>query len=345
MRWIVFAILPALVSSAAAAHEGFDFVGPDGHAPIGVMNDHVHRAGEWMLSYRYMRMHMDGNRDGTDRVSEAAVVDPAGYGFTVAPVEMDTDMHMFGVMYALDDTITLMAMASYVENSMDHVTRMGARFTTASSGIGDLNLSGLIRLIDRPARSLHLNLGVALPTGSIDKRDVNPRCEMLGNCPARLPYPMQLGSGTVDPKVGLTWRGTAGVLSWGTQATAIFRLGRNDQGYSQGERYAATAWTAARAGDRLSFSARLAASEWTDYDGRDEDLAVGETGFIPTAETGLRGGRRVDAGIGFNWSAGDGMFAGHRLAVEMLYPVYQNLDGPQLESDGMFVAGWQYARY
>ncbi|NBD18196.1 MAG: hypothetical protein GVY04_19270 [Cyanobacteria bacterium] len=27
---------------------------PDGHAPIGVMGDHVHGQGEWMLSYRYM---------------------------------------------------------------------------------------------------------------------------------------------------------------------------------------------------------------------------------------------------------------------------------------------------
>jgi hypothetical protein len=35
------------------------------HAPIGVMGEHPHAAGEFMLSYRYMFMSMKGNRDGT----------------------------------------------------------------------------------------------------------------------------------------------------------------------------------------------------------------------------------------------------------------------------------------
>jgi len=36
----------------------------DGHAPIGVMGDHQHEAGEWMVSFRYMRMAMEGNGTG-----------------------------------------------------------------------------------------------------------------------------------------------------------------------------------------------------------------------------------------------------------------------------------------
>lgn len=36
----------------------------DGHAPIGVMGDHLHKKGSYMLSYRFMRMSMAGNRDG-----------------------------------------------------------------------------------------------------------------------------------------------------------------------------------------------------------------------------------------------------------------------------------------
>ena len=38
----------------------------DGHAPIGVMGDHPPKTGEWMLSYRFMRMHLEGNRIGTN---------------------------------------------------------------------------------------------------------------------------------------------------------------------------------------------------------------------------------------------------------------------------------------
>ena len=44
------------------------------HAPIGVMADHRHAKGEWMLSYRFMRMNMDGNRDGRDSLSPENIV-------------------------------------------------------------------------------------------------------------------------------------------------------------------------------------------------------------------------------------------------------------------------------
>ena len=47
-------------------------------APAGVMGDHVHRRGDWMFSYSYMRMHMDGMRDGSDGLSAALC--EKGYG-------------------------------------------------------------------------------------------------------------------------------------------------------------------------------------------------------------------------------------------------------------------------
>ena len=40
---------------------------PDGHAPIGVMGDHIHREGEIMFSYRAMMMNMSGLRKALQR--------------------------------------------------------------------------------------------------------------------------------------------------------------------------------------------------------------------------------------------------------------------------------------
>ena len=65
-------------------------------APTGVMGDHAHEAGEWMLSYRYMFMLMDGNRGRGGRKSTGDVL----ANFPVAPTEMFMEMHMFGVMLA-----------------------------------------------------------------------------------------------------------------------------------------------------------------------------------------------------------------------------------------------------
>ena len=65
-------LLPALLLLGATTAEAADDVRPprpDSHAPIGVMGEHVHSKGEWMASYRYMRMNMEPNRIGTDDVS------------------------------------------------------------------------------------------------------------------------------------------------------------------------------------------------------------------------------------------------------------------------------------
>ena len=45
---------------------------PDGHAPLGVMGDHMHGKGEWMASYRYMSMDMDGLRSGSTQPFRAS---------------------------------------------------------------------------------------------------------------------------------------------------------------------------------------------------------------------------------------------------------------------------------
>ncbi len=37
-------------------------------APIGVMGEHQHKAGEMMLGYRFMTMNMQGLQSGTDAV-------------------------------------------------------------------------------------------------------------------------------------------------------------------------------------------------------------------------------------------------------------------------------------
>ena len=47
---------------------------PEGHAPIMVMGDHMHKAGEFMVSARHMSMRMKGNIKGTNELSDAQVL-------------------------------------------------------------------------------------------------------------------------------------------------------------------------------------------------------------------------------------------------------------------------------
>ncbi len=331
----LFVCLLGLVSQFVFAHDRGQ-TRADDHAPIGVMGDHTHDGGEWMLSYRFMHMEMKGNRQGNDKISTAEVLSD----FIVSPIDMTMDMHMFGGMYAPNDELTFMLMLPYVEMSMDHVTRMGAEFNTTSSGIGDIKLSVLYKFFQRPGHKLHLNLGVGIPTGNIHERGDTP----LGN--VVLPYPMQIGSGSYDLMTGLTYNAQVRDWSWGAQVMGTFRLQKNDENYSLGDRFETSLWFVRNWNPYLSTSVRFHGQSWENIEGEDSRITrfnMMGTPIVPTAQPNLRGGSRLDFMIGANFYMPEGSFKGHRLAIEAGVPLQQNLDGPQLESDWLITVGWQKA--
>lgn len=312
---------------------------PAGHAPIGVMGDHTHEKGEVMLSYRYMVMAMSGLRDGDDRITRSDALED----FPVTHTSMEMEMHMFGAMYAPIDRLTLMLMVPYVRLEMDHQTAMetpiGTHFTTKSDGIGDIRLSGLIDLIKEEKTKLHLTLGISFPTGSITQQDQTP---MSGTNQVRLPFPMQIGSGTYDFLPGLTYNGKEGAWSWGAQARGEIRLNENHAGYRLGNEYGLTGWVARSFGHYVSGSVRLEWQHNLNIRGREDSPSVNPL-VVPTADPGRRAARRLDLLFGINfvppWMAVDGL----RIAVEAGLPVYQYLDGPAIETDVLGTVGVQYA--
>ncbi|MEM7555920.1 MAG: transporter [Cyanobacteria bacterium P01_A01_bin.84] len=302
---------------------------PDGHAPISVMGDHTHKKGEFMFSYRYMFMKMDGNRDGTDSLSNAQVLQD----FMVTPDDMTMQMHMFGGMYAPSDNLTFMAMIPYVVKEMDHITRNGTRFTTNSEGFGDLKTSALYTILDKNKQRVHLNFGLSFPTGSIGERDDTP----AGN-DTILPYPMQIGSGTFDLLPGITYLGQSKEGSWGAQAAGTLRLGKNSNDYRLGNQFQLTGWVARNWTDFLSTSLRLTGKTWGNIAGADSRL---NPNMIPTADPDRRAGTQVNVGLGVNLYAPEGNLKGSRLAMELELPILRDLDGPQLETDWLLTVGLQ----
>lgn len=284
-----------------------------------------------MTSYRYMRMDMNQNFIGDSDVSDDRVLDD----FMVTPTDMTMDMHMVGVMYGLTDQLTMMAMIPYVEKEMNHRTRMGGEFKTQTRGVGDVSLTGMFSLKQSDEQKISLNMGLSFPTGSIDER---------GQTPAgynKLPYPMQIGSGTYDLKPALTIVNHHGKFNWGNQLYATLRLGgKNDEGYRLGNRYGATTWFGYNWSEMISSSIRLDYETWHDIDGADSDL---NPMLIPTARTDLRGGEKIDLLFGLNLLGQDNHLKGHRLAFEFGKRIYQKLDGPQLGTDWMAQIGWQKA--
>jgi hypothetical protein len=337
------AITPAVLADSGAR--------PDDHAPIGVMADHYHEAGEWMVSYRYMRMDMEGNRRGTDSIAPDTIATTIPNRFfgqpmqpptlRAVPTEMSMDMHMLGAMYAPTDRVTLMAMVNYLIKDMDHLTYAGptgseilGEFTTRTEGLGDASISALVRLHEQAGQRLHLQAGVSVPLGSIDEQDqiLTP----MGMRPSpRLPYPMQLGSGTWDPIIGLTWSRLGERISGGVQWRSVFRVHDNDEDYRLGDEHRLTGWLAWRFAEHVSASLRLEGLRRGNISGQDPAIVAP----VQTADPDRQGIERWSLGLGVNWIIG----GGHRLAAEWLTPIHQDLDGPQLETDDTVTLGWQWS--
>jgi len=316
--------------STAHAHDTSHADRPDDHAPIGVMRDHVHDKGEWMLSYRFGYMHMDGNRDGSSSVSNQDVFND----FAVAPTEMPMKMHMLGAMYGVTDQLTLSVMGGFADREMDHVRRMdSSTFTMENDGITDTSVNALYEFYNDGTHRFQFNAGISLPTGSIDDRKPNGGIFC---------YPMQMGAGTYDFLPGISYSGHQDMWSWGGQANSVIRLGENDRDYTLGNRYQLTAWGARQLSEMFSLSLRLDGQAWENIDGRDREL-LGPNFMAPPLDPDRQAGERLDALVGLNFIVPEGSLKGNRLAAEFGMPVYERLDGPRLETDYRFTLGWQYA--
>ncbi len=202
---------------------------------------HTHDAGEWMVGYSFMAMGMDGNLDGT---SGRGKDDIFAQGFMVAPTEMYMEMHMLNVMYGVTDDLTLMLMIPYHRKSMDHIRMDGVKFTTRTRGVGDIGLSGLYSLYRDDTHRLIGIAGLSFPSGSIDETDTLPGMMMGPDSIQRLPYPMQLGSGTWDFKLGATYLGQVPNWTWGAHSSGLIHAGENKHDYRLGNTYEVTSWGA-----------------------------------------------------------------------------------------------------
>ena len=326
------------IFSFSSAHEGpWTAARPDGHAPISVMGDHMHKMGEWMVSYRYMSMEMEGLLAGSKDISANDANSTFGFPLGMLPKDMKMDMHMFGTMYAISDKWTLMAMVNYLDNEMSMQSAMMG--TMESKGISDIKLAGLYDLAQwDDGRRVHLKLGLNLPTGSIDEKH-------NGNI---LGYGMQLGSGTYDFEPAITYLGQTENYSYGVQLGGILRIGENDQDYTLGNKFEAALWGARKITDSLSASAKFDYSSQSEIDGSDARLKMrremmGGTMDSPTFDPNSQGRDITTFGLGLNYYFQNSGLSGHRLAAEWETPIDQKVNGVQLELDSVWTLGWQYA--
>jgi hypothetical protein len=315
------------------------------------MGDHTHREGGWMLSYRYMNMKMDGIRSGTKRVSSQNIF---AENYAVAPKNMTMQMQMLSMMYAPTNQLTLMAMANYIDTTMNHqvdpavagmINGGDSGFATESSGFGDIKLSALYRFYLEGNSKAHFGIGLSLPTGSIDEKDETPA--MGGRQRQLLPAPMQLGSGTIDLLPSLTYVQQLENWSWGAQASGIIRLeSENENRYRLGNKFELISWAGYNLAEWLGLAGGLNYAYTGELQGGQKDLNTNAPmgrRSVTTAFNDNYGSERINLILGINLLKPTGYLEGHRLAFDLRLPLWRDLNGYQLESDYALTFGWQKA--
>jgi hypothetical protein len=302
--------------------------------PSGIMISHIHKKHEWMFSYRYMHMSMGNMQSGTQKVSDNTVFQ----NYLMSSISMHMDMHMLMAMYGLTNKLTLMGMVSYNVNSMimsmlpgtqqmqmmDGMTMgtaaMDMHMTT--SGFGDIKLNALYGLINNINHHLLVSGGVSIPTGSLNNKGKDS--SMYAG--TRLPYIMQLGSGTWDVLPVISYLYRKGNIAWSSQLSGVVRTGNNNFNYKLGNEATFNNWVSLRWSRFFSSTARVEGYISDRIHGQDASLYAN---YEPSANPLNYGGRRVSGFVGTSFYPG--FFPNSRIAAEYGIPFYQYLNGPQMK--------------
>jgi len=328
-----------------------------GNMPMNIPGGGIPETKEFRLKITPTFMRMDGLRDGTSPVDPGSLLGmPAMGKFMAVPTSMDMSMLNVAVGYSFTDDFFAGIMGMYQINSMD--MKFNAPMTAItgtpgyqmeSSGFSDTMLMAKYRLFADdpliPTNQASLFMGLSLPTGSISKR--NSRHPLAMRQTELLSYSMQLGSGTFDPMLGVTYQGSTSPWWWGLNGIFTGRLYDNNQGYHKGNRVNADAYLMyqIRYDTVLEFQLNY---DWEDrIQGQANEALSGASGhatkgdpnspfMTPSWDPNNYGGHNLFTTVGLQWQPAPL----HIINAQVGVPLYRNINGPQLERDWRISLTW-----
>jgi hypothetical protein len=224
-----------------------------------------------------------------------------------------------------------------------------AGFTMESYGMADSMLMAKYRLYTDdpliPTSQVSLLMGLVLPTGSIDEKNKDHPVEARRK--ELLPYGMQLGGGTFDPVLGILYQGSSTPWWWGVNLTYIPRLYDNSRDWRWGSEFRYDLYAMHQFRYDMVAYAQLNGKMQGKVRGEMDAAADGSSGratigdptsgyTTPTWDPDNYGGHIVHTTVGLQWQP----VPFNIIDVGLSLPVYQDLNGPQMEEDWKLIFTW-----
>jgi len=333
-----------------------------GNMPMNIPGGGIPEDYEFRFKIQPSFMRMDGLRSGASNVEGATLLGmpvmmgkPTGK-FMAVQKNMDMSMLNIAFGYSFSDDFFAGIMGMYQDNRMSmafnsKMTAMTGQsgYTMKSHGFADTMLMTKYRLYADdpliPTSEVSWFTGASLPSGSIGERNTTHpltvrRLELL-------PYGMQLGSGTVDPILGLLYQGSKSPWWWGLDGTYTGRWYDNSRNYRLGDVYKVDAYLM----NQLSYNFLWQAQVNFEWKGRihgqaDEAVSgfsghavhgnAGSPFMTPLWNPANYGGVRTSVTLGVQWQPAPL----HILELNVRIPVYQRLNGVQLKDQFGVMFTW-----
>ena len=296
-------------------------------APVGLTDARSLTKHHWAVSYRYAWIHADDVLDKDQHESTDEVLEQ----FQRTPTKRNLQVHLVGISYAPFSRLTVSAKLPILVQKTHSIAAGPPResFATSSGGFGDLELRGLFPFMRNRNQSLQLELGLTVPTGSVSEMGRGPE-----GVSELLTLPQQTGSGTVDLLSGFVYRGRWQTVSWGFVGRGRFRMYDNHKDYRLGNQYLLSTWFSQSWTEWMSTSLRLS------WNRREAGQPRSSATVDPEYDPKRLAGEFLEIGPGVNFKMP--ILGRPRLGVEMTWPFYQTVQGPQLEHDWQLTSGVQW---
>ncbi len=173
------------------------------------------------FGYSYYRFQLNGQSTANTNI----------YKFGASTV----DLNLLSVTWLASSEWTVITLLPHLSNKVETIyepTAAGLNFkaTDTTNGLGDLRLMALTPVSVNPAHLTMVDLGMTLPTGSINKYFTSSPTQ-------RAAYNMQMGSGTPDLVVGATVTNTQSGFVSSLRGQVTVRGGKNSNGYALGNEF------------------------------------------------------------------------------------------------------------
>jgi hypothetical protein len=310
--------------------------------PMGIFCDNNLAQGKLGLSITPNFARFSGLLIGSRRVSNEFVVSTVPFFLNpsqkvrIVPQHIDFATVVVGLRYGVTNDFELIFNTGWVGKKLDTrvwqgtsgITPLGDNYPGTSS-IVDTTVSGVYRIYQDDIQRIQVSVGFSFPTGVNTATFYNFLTPNGTRRDIRGFYGMQLGTGTFDILPGAVYAGYLGSWSWGVSYRARLPLDENPEGYRWGNLQEINGWAGYTWTPGLTTTFRVSGSTQGHIEGFDPQI----NGPAVPANPLFYGGQRVEL---FGGASISGKLIGIENALilfEAGAPVYQNLNGPQIEKN------------